>query len=265
MNTYLLTWNPKRWKWDMGEDLAALKARGFFDRRWSCGRTKRIEPGDRVFLLRQSVEPRGILASGQAKSSPHYEAHWDESRTDEALYVDVRFDALLVPDEDGVLPLSQLQAGPLAAVNWSTQASGISIAPLAASLLEKLWRAFLEIRGQSPTVTPEEVLAPALYFEGASRTVTVNAYERDPRARKACIEHYGDKCVVCGFDFAAAYGELGKGFIHVHHVVSLAEIGESYIVDPVRDLRPVCPNCHAMLHRRADVLPVKELQRIVRK
>lgn len=249
----------------MESDLLALKKQGFFDGRWSCGRTKRIDPGDRVFLLRQGLEPRGIIASGQARSSPHYEAHWDESRQDQALYVDVRFDALLVPEEDGILPLAQLQNGHLATVNWSTQGSGISIAPLAASLLENLWRGLLEARGQSPAVTAEEVLAPALYFEGASRTIAVNAYERDPRARKACIAHYGESCVVCGFDFATRYGELGKGFIHVHHIVPLSEIRGSYVVDPVRDLCPVCPNCHAMLHRRAEVLPVEDLKRVVRK
>jgi 5-methylcytosine-specific restriction enzyme A len=264
MNTYLLTWNPKRWHWDMAEDLATLKAQGYFDIRWSCGRTKRIEAGDRLFLLRQGVEPRGIVASGYAKSSPHAEAHWDETRDGDALYVDARFDALLVPEEDGVLPLAQLQSDSLTTVNWRTQSSGISIAPLAASELDKLWRTLLEASGQAPALAPEEISTPALYFEGASRTIYVNAYERDPRARKACIEHYGAKCIVCGFDFAVAYGPLGKEFIHVHHLVPLSSIGDGYIVDPILDLRPVCPNCHAMLHRSAEVLPIENLQRIVR-
>ena len=88
MKTYLLTWNPKRFDWDMEQDLNELKSHGFFDGRWSCGRTKRIESGDRLFLLRQGQEPRGIVASGYAKSSPHTDVHWDESRSDEALYVE---------------------------------------------------------------------------------------------------------------------------------------------------------------------------------
>jgi 5-methylcytosine-specific restriction protein A len=265
MKTYLLTWNPTRFDWDMEQDISALKSHGFFDGRWSCGRTKRIEAGDRLFLLRQGQEPRGIVASGYAKSSPHTDVHWDESRSDEALYVEVRFDTLLVPDRDGVLPLSKLQQGPLGKVIWRTQASGISIAPLPASMLERLWRAFLEDRGQSPTVTPEEINSPALFFEGASRTIAVNAYERDPRARKACIDHYGTNCSVCGFNFAEAFGDLGNGFIHVHHLVPLADIGKSYVVDPVRDLRPVCPNCHAMLHRREEVLTIEKLKSILKK
>lgn len=244
----------------MDADVKALKERGFVDSRWSCGGTKRIETGDRLFLLRQGREPRGIMASGFAKSAPYKDEHWDESRSNEALYVAVRFDSLLAPEQDGVLPLSRLQSGALAKVNWRTQSSGISVPPLAASQLDRLWRAFLEERGQSPAVMPEEISTPALYFEGASRTIAVNAYERDPRARKACIEHYGPTCFVCGFDFGSTYGALGQGFIHVHHVVPLSQIGKSYIVNPIRDLRPVCPNCHAMLHKRAEVLTVDELK-----
>ncbi len=94
---------------------------------------------------------------------------------------------------------------------------------------------------------PDEVIEAAQ--EGAKRQVAVNAYERSAAARQACINHYGYLCAACGFDFEAKYGERGKHFIHVHHVVPLASIGESYMVDPVADLRPICPNCHAIIHR----------------
>lgn len=249
----------------MHEDIAALKRRGFFDSRWSCGRTKTIKTGDRLFLLRQGREPRGILASGAAKSEPYLDEHWDDNRSGEALYVKARFDSLLDPEKDGVLPLSRLQDGSLGAVNWRTQSSGISISPVAAVELEKRWRAFLEERGQSPVVLPDEVSTALLYYEGASRTVAVNAYERDPRARKACIDHYGAICFTCGFDFGDVYGELGQGFIHVHHIIPLSKIGKSYVVNPVKDLRPVCPNCHAMLHRGSEVLSVEQLKAILSK
>jgi 5-methylcytosine-specific restriction protein A len=249
----------------MAEALATLKRRGFFEGRWSCGITKRIEVGDRLFLLRQGREPRGIMASGSAKSAPYLEEHWDDNRSGDALYVKARFDALLDPETDGVLPLSKLQDGPLGTVNWRTQSSGISIAPAAAAELETRWRAFLEERGQSPAMAPDEVATPSLYYEGVSRTVTVNAYERDPRARKACIDHYGTVCSACGLDFGTMYGKLGQGFIHVHHIVPLSKIGKSYVVNPIKDLRPVCPNCHAMLHRGPEVLTVEQLHEILRK
>ncbi len=88
------------------------------------------------------------------------------------------------------------------------------------------------------------------YSEGTAISVTVNKYERNPKARKKCLDHFGVKCKVCDLSFAARYGvELGAGFIHVHHIVPLSKIGKGYKVDPVKDLVPVCPNCHAMLHK----------------
>ncbi|HEK2705573.1 TPA: HNH endonuclease [Pseudomonas aeruginosa] len=60
--------------------------------------------------------------------------------------------------------------------------------------------------------------------------------------------------------FGERFGELGRGFIHVHHVVPVSEIGESYEVDPIKDLIPLCPNCHAMIHRRNPPLSVDELK-----
>lgn len=84
--------------------------------------------------------------------------------------------------------------------------------------------------------------------EGAKKQVLVNKYERDPKARAACIKIYGLRCVVCGFDFAAQYGEAGEGLIHVHHQTPISKVGPAYRVNPRTDLRPVCPNCHAIIH-----------------
>jgi hypothetical protein len=95
---------------------------------------------------------------------------------------------------------------------------------------------------------PDEV--PAEFREGNASRVFVNRYERDRDARTACIAEYGSACCVpgCGFDFRKVYGPEADGYIHVHHLRPLAEVGEEYEVDPINDLRPVCPNCHAMLH-----------------
>ena len=96
---------------------------------------------------------------------------------------------------------------------------------------------------------PDEI-TPVEYREGATRQVTVNAYERDPTARQACIARYGSSCIVCGFSFQERYGEKGAGYIHVHHLKPLSQLGMDYRVNPTEDLRPLCPNCHAMAHRR---------------
>ena len=99
------------------------------------------------------------------------------------------------------------------------------------------------------------------YKEGTVKKISVNRYERDGTARQACIDHYGAVCQACGMDFHKQYGDLGKGFIHVHHITPLHTIQESYEVDPIKDLVPVCPNCHAMIHRIKDTtLSIDELK-----
>ena len=86
--------------------------------------------------------------------------------------------------------------------------------------------------------------------EGHRVEILVSRYERDPMNRKNCIKHYGPICSACGFDFAVTYGEIGTGYIHVHHLTPLAvHNGKSLKVNPIEDLRPVCPNCREMLHR----------------
>lgn len=98
---------------------------------------------------------------------------------------------------------------------------------------------------------PDELSSKELYPAGARRQVRVNAFERDERARKACIAAHGATCAVCSFDFGREFGRLGEGFIHVHHLAPVSTIRDAaYKLDPIKDLVPVCPNCHAMLHYR---------------
>lgn len=109
-------------------------------------------------------------------------------------------------------------------------------------------------------IFPDEVDESKELREGKVRSVYVNIYERNPVARAQCIEHYGCYCFICGFDFLSAYGEIGRNFIHVHHELELSSIGEEYVIDPVRDLKPVCPNCHAMIHRQKPAFGVDEVK-----
>ncbi len=117
--------------------------------------------------------------------------------------------------------------------------------------------------GSTPqTIFPDEVRSAGLY-EGAVRQVTVNAYERCPEARRRCIDHYGALCRVCGMDFRVVYGPPAAGFIHVHHLKPLSDIGELYVIDPVADLRPVCPNCHAVIHLGGAVRGIEDARSLV--
>ena len=139
------------------------------------------------------------------------------------------------------------------------------ILPSLANALTKTW-----FVGGDPSLQlvdsfdPDEIAADetAFFEEGGLRKITVNAYERDPAARQRCIEYYGPKCQVCRMDFGKRYGnDIGEGFIHVHHLTPLADMKGIGSVNAITDLVPVCPNCHAMLHRNDPPFSIKDLRR----
>lgn len=101
-------------------------------------------------------------------------------------------------------------------------------------------------------------------YEGALVTVKANKYERNQKARRECVAKKGYKCLVCGQDFEATYGEIGRGFIHVHHLTPISSIGKEYQLNVDTDLAPVCPNCHYMLHRKDPPYTIEELREILR-
>lgn len=117
---------------------------------------------------------------------------------------------------------------------------------------------------QEQFVLPDEVpVQEPLLVEGATRTIIVNAYERNPEARRRCIAAHQPRCFACGFDFGAVYGPEFAGFIHVHHVRPLSEVGGEYAVDPVKDLRPVCPNCHAVIHHGGQLRSIEDVRQLL--
>ncbi len=100
------------------------------------------------------------------------------------------------------------------------------------------------------------------YKEGLVKGVLQDAYERNPKARAECIKIYGKNCMICNMNFQSVYGDIGENFIHVHHLTPLSrQGGKSCRTNPKKDLRPVCPNCHAMLHQEQPPLTIQELKR----
>ena len=110
----------------------------------------------------------------------------------------------------------------------------------------------------------EEVINVEKLIEGAVSQITINAYERNVCARTKCIQHYGYSCVICGFNFGSVYGSIAEKIIHVHHVKALSEIGQQYEVDPINDLRPVCPNCHAVIHQGGQTRSIDEVKALLK-
>ncbi|WP_238726004.1 HNH endonuclease [Diplocloster modestus] len=103
------------------------------------------------------------------------------------------------------------------------------------------------------------------YTEGKKKVYYTTKYERNVKCREDAIRLHGCKCMVCGFDFKAAYGELGEKYIEVHHKNPLYNLNDEVEINPDTDLATVCSNCHRMLHRRKDrIITIDELRQIVK-
>lgn len=122
---------------------------------------------------------------------------------------------------------------------------------------------------ETTLVVPEEEVDSTIK-EGLLKEFQSSRYERNPKARKLCIEHYGSPvvCQICGFDFEKTYGKREDmlPYIEVHHIRPLnKQSGEEHPVDCTKELIPVCANCHRMLHHlRPNVLHPDELREILR-
>lgn len=234
MTAFLLTWDPKQ------SELSPHQTD------WSIGvRRSGIAPGDRGFFFRTRRE-RGIVATcrftGDIWIGPDF-----RGGPRSIPYAELQVDDYAGVDER--LPVEDLKRR-IPEVNWDRlQGSGIALAEGAGRALERLWQGHRGRTRRGSFALPSERNS---YTEGTSQVVRVNRYERSQQARQKCIKRYGTACVVCGFDFGEHYPGIGEGFIEVHHLKDLAGIGRTYQVDPVRDLRPVCANCHQMLHRGVD-------------
>jgi 5-methylcytosine-specific restriction protein A len=258
--SFLLLWSPKGWQWDPsayaevvhrtanGEGVAA---------RWSTGqRRDGIGPGDRGYLVR-TRDARGIVAGATFDGGILEDVHWDGSGRPWP-YAPLTWNTLVDPRQR--LRVDDLRLR-VPEVPWDhLRGSGVRVPDVAEGRLEQLWRAHVD--GLERTLAGEDV--DGTLPEIALSTVTVNRFERDPAARKVCLDRWGADCAVCGFDFGWAYGNLGTGFVDVHHVTPAARIGPHYRLDAERDLRPVCANCHAMLHATYPGLTIGELRRRVR-
>jgi putative restriction endonuclease len=115
-----------------------------------------------------------------------------------------------------------------------------------------------------PSSTQADPEAVAQHFEGAMNRVEISVYERNSAAREKCIAHYGSNCQVCEVNLGERYGGDFDSRIHVHHLKPLASIGKASRIDPIKDLRPVCPNCHAIIHSRQPPYRIAEMKKMLR-
>lgn len=257
MPAHLLAWNPNAYPaelvMEIRDDVLASKQQGM---NWSVGNIKNIEPGSRFFMVRLGVAPKGIVAAGRITRSPERRPHYDEDLAKGGAtlnFVELSFDTINITP---VISWEELHRGTLSGVSWSIRQSGPRLPDDVAAELERVWseRAGIPAPPEDP-----EVAEGATYYEGAVVQRLVNRYERDPKARAACLAHYGYECQACRISGAFTYGPEGADLIEVHHRVPLSQVGVGYVVDPIKDLVPVCPNCHAMIHRGSTTRSVEDV------
>ena len=109
----------------------------------------------------------------------------------------------------------------------------------------------------------DDPLPDELYSEGRPKTTMRTDYERSLPARRACLEKWGYGCLTCGRDFGLYYGERFVQYIHVHHLQPMATRKASYVINGARDLRPLCPNCHAVAHRNDPPFSISQIKKFI--
>lgn len=244
MNAYILTWNPSAYAWDnIDEDIDHIMDAGAIDFSWTCMSSK-PKPGDEFYLSRVNAKRRGIVARGVVENlvkqvDSNYNSRGISNLIEGKLY------DLLNPNHSEILSIDKLRAL-LPDQVWNPRQSGIIIKDSIVPAFRKLWKEFY-------VVTTKDFFEPSqeIIFEGGPIKQLSTKYERSPSARDACINFFGYCCQVCGLNFEEKYGTIGKDFIHVHHKNFLSALSGEHAVDPTEDLIPVCPNCHAMLHRKS--------------
>ncbi len=369
MNTYLFTWNPKKWDWSDQQSLIDLLPHQKPTRKWATVSTKEISIGDKFILIKIGSIPKnekGIIGIGTIISQPfkdkdflnedrirnfvtlefeqlsikpfiylseleHQYSHLAQKWTPEGSGILVKektiFNEILKKIQENNMPIqkkrlfkkenyfpiiaeiidialtqqnsihrddivqkllnkSEINLENIAKnsnkpilfiaqnmVDWFS-AELTKQSSLVSEWQEKYIRTKIKINNREVTnyshtlnIQQDEAIEEKnlTYKEGAIKQITVNAYERNDKARKACLKHHGYTCQCCSFNFEKIYGILGKDYIHVHHKKALYEIKEEYVLDPIIDLAPVCANCHAMIHRKNPPYTIDEIRRLLDK
>ncbi|WP_216699216.1 HNH endonuclease [Arthrobacter sp. H14] len=212
---------------------------------WEVSGNDGIFPGADAWLLLRGGQGRGLIGHGTIASEPYPGATDSDGVDDGRRFADVAVDALL--QWGGEIP-AEVLIERLPKVRWNTEpGAAVEIPSENEAAVRFLWAQYAPVP-LDPTTPP-----PGTLPENALATTPLNRYEWDPHAREACISHHGTSCSSCGFSFEAVYGDIGKGFIQVHHIVPVSLVDGDYELDPLTDLVPLCPNCHAMAHRRKPV------------
>lgn len=254
MTAIILGWDPEDWgRWNYPAAVAQMAATGLVLERWKVGAQRNVAAGTDAWLVLQGNHAGGLIGHGVVVAE-HSEPVRASSRERGVL---IAFDALVPLGEQ--VPFDVLH-GAAPGIPWDAiPGSGLQVEAADEAAIRSIWREAGPLPGPDPTQP-----VAGTYPQDAVVRVLANRYERDEDARRACLARHGTSCAACGFSFELTYGETGMDFIQVHHIVPAVQLDGGYQLDPITDLVPLCPNCHAMAH--LGVGPsrtVAELRRII--
>lgn len=243
MTAVLLGWDPvwpEAWQPDYARAAACSRETGIFRAVWDISGCPDLEPGSDAWFLLAGTGTGGVTGHGVIVSYPYGLA--DELSEPGITLVDLDIDLLLPLGEP--VPLSELAGLEGAGAGTGADVTVLPSGP--ADALRAAWAARIGAVPSRPASPASPV--PGTLPQHALRWSLANRYENDPDAARICLVHHGPVCSACGFDFAAVFGSEAALLMQVHHVVPPRLLHDGYELDPVADLVPLCPNCHAMSH-----------------
>jgi 5-methylcytosine-specific restriction protein A len=239
---------------------------------WATGSTKNVRLGAPFFFLRQGPDRPGIIGWGRICSPVRSQRHWDPMKAKAGMKsneVDIRFEFITMPDDRRAIPRSVLQSDRRTkAGKWNIQGSGTRLTTKVTSGVRALLQAQRVKMPSGKTESNARWVRVSALSEATITRVLTTRYERNRKARLLCLKHYGCRCHGCGFDFGLCYGPDADGMIEVHHLRPISQTRGSSPIDPVKDLRPLCANCHRVAHlpgRDKDPLTIATLRAMVRR
>ncbi len=258
MASYFFSWNPKDSDikiHHIEKAINKLRQGEIYEESWGCTFLyKKMNIGDIFYLYRSGKTNNGIIGYGFIAEKLGKHLHWIEEKKQKGEHhnkVKLIFSDLFL---EPVITYEELKS--LLGEKPVLQGGARSCEENTSFILQQFFF-------KKKYALEKENELSKVYIEGDKKERINIYYERNLAARTICIEHHGLKCSVCNFKFTDLYGDLGDGIIDIHHLTALSEIGVEHVVDPIEDLRPVCPNCHRMLHKKTPAYTIEELKEII--
>jgi 5-methylcytosine-specific restriction protein A len=207
------------------------------------------------------------LAAAQQSAMERFVSHCETLQRSNVI-VELRLDGVETPITEFAG-----RRGQWSRIGWALKSRPMVVPSLEDNSTQQLvahWGALtlslaLDLLDLEPINELSVAMSEGVRYEGRELEVLSRRYERDRIARELCIAHFGYACVACSRVLADVYGIVAHQFIHVHHKNPLSLKKSEAVVDPVHDLVPVCPNCHAMLHQKSPPYSVEELREMLKR